>query len=227
MRLGDERPLASGSLKEDGRLEADRRAIAWSPGWFADGDWRWLHRRGDTASIYRAICRQSAREAAATGGTTAPMPGRIVKVLVETGAKGLAGQPVILLGDENGTQPCRTSTALVAVLSHRAGDPWWKAPSLPASDVIKEGWSLLPSVKIVEVGRATVRIVNEAGCADRRENQPDRGWQRWADGDRSRQFVSPKWVPQMADTAEVPAGLKRRAGVTYSVPTPNLKDWRR
>lgn len=36
-------------------------------------------------------------------------------------------------------------------------------------------------------------------------------------------FVSPKWVPQMADNAEVLAGLQRRPGVTYSVLTPNLK----
>jgi hydroxymethylglutaryl-CoA lyase len=36
-------------------------------------------------------------------------------------------------------------------------------------------------------------------------------------------FVSPKWVPQMADNAAVMAGLQRRAGVRYSVLTPNLK----
>ncbi len=36
-------------------------------------------------------------------------------------------------------------------------------------------------------------------------------------------FVSPKWVPQMADNAEVMAGIQRRPGVRYSVLTPNLK----
>ena len=36
-------------------------------------------------------------------------------------------------------------------------------------------------------------------------------------------FVSPKWVPQMADNAEVMAGLQRQAGVRYSVLTPNLQ----
>jgi hydroxymethylglutaryl-CoA lyase len=36
-------------------------------------------------------------------------------------------------------------------------------------------------------------------------------------------FVSPKWVPQMADNAEVMAGIKRQAGVRYSVLTPNLQ----
>ena len=36
-------------------------------------------------------------------------------------------------------------------------------------------------------------------------------------------YVSPKWVPQMADNAEVMAGVQRRRGVRYSVLTPNLK----
>lgn len=36
-------------------------------------------------------------------------------------------------------------------------------------------------------------------------------------------FVSPKWVSQMADQAEVMRGLKRRPGVGYPVLTPNLK----
>ncbi|QFT85430.1 Hydroxymethylglutaryl-CoA lyase YngG [Halomonas sp. THAF12] len=36
-------------------------------------------------------------------------------------------------------------------------------------------------------------------------------------------FVSPKWVPQMADHREVMHGLRRHQGVTYSALTPNLK----
>jgi hydroxymethylglutaryl-CoA lyase len=36
-------------------------------------------------------------------------------------------------------------------------------------------------------------------------------------------FVSPKWVPQMADAAEVMAGIARKPGVRYSVLTPNMK----
>ncbi|MGY0195036.1 hydroxymethylglutaryl-CoA lyase [Leptothrix sp. BB-4] len=38
-------------------------------------------------------------------------------------------------------------------------------------------------------------------------------------------YVSPKWVPQMADNAEVMAGITRQPGVRYSVLTPNLKGW--
>ena len=36
-------------------------------------------------------------------------------------------------------------------------------------------------------------------------------------------YVSPKWVPQMADNHEVMAGMSRQSGVRYSVLTPNLK----
>ncbi len=36
-------------------------------------------------------------------------------------------------------------------------------------------------------------------------------------------FVSPKWVPQMADAAEVLAGIRRRPEVRVSVLTPNMK----
>jgi hydroxymethylglutaryl-CoA lyase len=36
-------------------------------------------------------------------------------------------------------------------------------------------------------------------------------------------FVSPKWVPQMADHAEVIAGIRKRPGVAYPVLVPNMK----
>jgi hydroxymethylglutaryl-CoA lyase len=36
-------------------------------------------------------------------------------------------------------------------------------------------------------------------------------------------FVSPKWVPQMADNAQVMAGVQRKKGVRYSVLTPNMQ----
>lgn len=36
-------------------------------------------------------------------------------------------------------------------------------------------------------------------------------------------FVSPKWMPQLADAAEVMAGIERAEGVSYLVLTPNMK----
>ncbi len=38
-------------------------------------------------------------------------------------------------------------------------------------------------------------------------------------------FVSPKWVPQMADGAEVMAGITRRPGTSYAALTPNMKGY--
>lgn len=38
-------------------------------------------------------------------------------------------------------------------------------------------------------------------------------------------FVSPKWVPQMADSAEVLAGITRAPGVRYAALTPNLRGY--
>ncbi|WP_299839734.1 hydroxymethylglutaryl-CoA lyase [uncultured Paracoccus sp.] len=38
-------------------------------------------------------------------------------------------------------------------------------------------------------------------------------------------FVSPKWVPQMGDAAEVMAGITRAPGISYAVLTPNIKGY--
>src|SRR5688572_3177487 len=38
-------------------------------------------------------------------------------------------------------------------------------------------------------------------------------------------FVSPKWIPQMADHTEVLEGVRRKPGVAYPVLTPNLKGY--
>ena len=40
-------------------------------------------------------------------------------------------------------------------------------------------------------------------------------------------FVSPKWVPQLADAAEVMAGIARRPGIAYPVLVPNEQGYAR
>lgn len=40
-------------------------------------------------------------------------------------------------------------------------------------------------------------------------------------------FVSPKWVPQMADSEQVLAGIRRAPGVRYAALTPNMKGFER
>jgi hydroxymethylglutaryl-CoA lyase len=51
------------------------------------------------------------------------------------------------------------------------------------------------------------------------ESLQDIGCQRIEAGS----FVSPKWVPQMADSAKVFTQIKRQTGVVYSALTPNLR----
>jgi hydroxymethylglutaryl-CoA lyase len=83
----------------------------------------------------------------------------------------------------------------------------------------------LPShVKLFEVG-ARDGLQNEAApvtAADKIEliNQlSSAGFTQIETGS----FVSPKWVPQMANSAEVFAGIARKPTVRYSALTPNLK----
>jgi hydroxymethylglutaryl-CoA lyase len=40
-------------------------------------------------------------------------------------------------------------------------------------------------------------------------------------------FVNPKWVPQMADSAEVFAGITRKPNITYAALVPNLQGYER
>jgi hydroxymethylglutaryl-CoA lyase len=84
--------------------------------------------------------------------------------------------------------------------------------------------SLPSSVRLVEVGPRDglqnekqpisvsdkVRLVNDLSAAGLRYVEVG-------------SFVSPKWVPQMAGSAEVFAGIQRSPGVTYAALTPNLK----
>lgn len=79
-------------------------------------------------------------------------------------------------------------------------------------------------VKIVEVGprdglQNESKTVPAAIKVDLIERLADAGLRMIEAGS----FVSPKWVPQMADTAEVMARIQRREGVTYPVLVPNMK----
>jgi hydroxymethylglutaryl-CoA lyase len=80
----------------------------------------------------------------------------------------------------------------------------------------------------------TVRIV-EVGPRDGLQNEPGAVptavkvelIERLADAGlpavEATAFVSPKWIPQMADHAEVMQRIRRKPGVSYPVLTPNLK----
>jgi hydroxymethylglutaryl-CoA lyase len=84
--------------------------------------------------------------------------------------------------------------------------------------------TLPPKVRLVEVGprdglqneKATVATGVKIALIDRLTEAGFAAIEATA-------FVSPKWVPQMADAADVMAGIRRREGVRYPVLTPNMK----
>jgi hydroxymethylglutaryl-CoA lyase len=83
---------------------------------------------------------------------------------------------------------------------------------------------LPPRVRMVEVGprdglqneQASVPTEIKVGLIDR---LTDAG----LPAIEATSFVSPKWVPQMADNARVMAAIRRKPGVRYPVLTPNLQ----
>ena len=83
---------------------------------------------------------------------------------------------------------------------------------------------LPPSVRLVEVGPRD-GLQNEATMvpADVKVALIDRLSEAGCPAIEATSFVSPKWVPQMADAADVMARIRRRPGVRYPVLTPNLK----
>ena len=83
----------------------------------------------------------------------------------------------------------------------------------------------LPSkVKIVEVGpRDGLQNEKETIPADVKIELVNRLTQAGFPNIEAASFVSPKWVPQMATSSEVMAGIARKSGVIYSALTPNMK----
>jgi len=83
----------------------------------------------------------------------------------------------------------------------------------------------LPSrVKIVEVSpRDGLQNEKELISTDIKVELIDRLTAAGFPNIETTSFVSPKWVPQMADAADVMSRIQRKPGVIYSVLTPNLK----
>lgn len=81
-----------------------------------------------------------------------------------------------------------------------------------------------PRVKIVEVGpRDGLQNEKSPVSIDTRVNLIEALAEAGLTTIESGSFVSPKWVPQMADTAVVLSRLCRRAAVSYPVLVPNTK----
>jgi hydroxymethylglutaryl-CoA lyase len=79
-------------------------------------------------------------------------------------------------------------------------------------------------VKIVEVGpRDGLQNEKEAVAASVKIELVDRLSRAGFRNIEAASFVSPKWVPQMATSGEVMAGIERRPGTLYSALTPNMQ----
>ncbi|WP_425405188.1 hydroxymethylglutaryl-CoA lyase [Hwanghaeella sp.] len=79
-------------------------------------------------------------------------------------------------------------------------------------------------VKIVEVGpRDGLQNEKAAVSTDQKVELIDRLSETGLKVIESGAFVSPKWVRQMADSADVMARIKRKPGISYPVLAPNLK----
>lgn len=85
-----------------------------------------------------------------------------------------------------------------------------------------------PQVRVVEVGprdglqneKAIVPAATKIELIDRLSDSGLRCIEATS-------FVSPKWIPQLADAAEVYAGIRKRPGVSYPVLVPNLQGYQR
>jgi hydroxymethylglutaryl-CoA lyase len=79
-------------------------------------------------------------------------------------------------------------------------------------------------VKMVDVGPRD-GLQNEPGVVstDAKVELVDRLTAAGLPAVEATSFVSPKWVPQMADAAQVMARIRRKPGVSYPVLVPNLK----
>ncbi|PRX10809.1 UNVERIFIED_ORG: hydroxymethylglutaryl-CoA lyase [Martelella mediterranea] len=83
-------------------------------------------------------------------------------------------------------------------------------------------------VRIYEVGpRDGLQNENMLIPADRKIELIDRLSRAGFEKIEATSFVSPKWVPQLADAEAVLAGIKRRPGTNYAALTPNMKGYER
>src|SRR3954469_13741523 len=79
-------------------------------------------------------------------------------------------------------------------------------------------------VKLVEVGpRDGLQNEQQTIPADIKVELINRLTQAGFQNIEAASFVSPKWVPQMATSAEVMAGITRKSGIMYSALVPNMK----
>src|SRR4051812_47801087 len=87
-----------------------------------------------------------------------------------------------------------------------------------------KSWSVPDFVRVVDVGPRD-GLQNEPGSVptDVKIELIERLAEAGLPAVEATAFVSPKWIPQMADHTEVLERIRRKQGVSYPVLTPNLK----
>ncbi len=102
---------------------------------------------------------------------------------------------------------------------HFRGDPWPVIDSLIGEGMLAEGIEVISQGGLIVGAGHNIFVVDENA-----DVMPVPEWLIAARANvEAASFVSPKWVPQMADGAEVMAGIARRPGTIYSVLVPNLR----
>ena len=186
-----------------------------------------VRRRRGVRAHRGASAANAARRCSHHGSLTAPMPATVLRVLVKAGDTVRRGDSLVILEAMKMELPVRATTAGTVRAVH-----------------CREGELVQPGVTLVEIDEldetATKhdlppRHDRRSGAArwpaERVRDGVDRQT-RWRSSiccrppacrsSKSSAFVSPKWVPQMADAGEVFAGITRRPGVRYTALVPNL-----
>ena len=141
-----------------------------------------------------------------------------------------------LTASSNDRQVARQLVALAGLQATSRRRPMSNCANAPPRTVAV--WSALPAVH--RTTRPAVRVsVYEVGPRDGLQAEKavvplpvkleliDRLGRSWPDVIEATSFVSPRWVPQLADADELMAALRRRPGVRYPVLVPNERGFER
>jgi biotin carboxyl carrier protein len=173
-------------------------------------------------------------EAGHPGHLAAPMSGTVVAVMVKPGDSVEKGAPLVVLEAMKMEHTIAAPAAgVVVAVNYGVGDRVAEGADLvdvedPAGRQGRGAMNVRPelprAVRLCEVGPRD-GLQNEKAMVptDVKVALIDMLTDAGLPAIEATSFVSPKWVPQMADAADVMARIARKAGVRYPVLTPNLK----
>ena len=231
------RPRSEGSCPGDARGLARRQRIARRA--VRDGDRSSSGATGAYIEFERAAARPP-RAAEHGADLVAPMPGRVRRTLVRGRGARRTGQVAHRArGHEDGARdPGPAATASSSGFRAREGDlvdaGAELARSIDVAGCVAHGYpgkSTRSGGRTCRNGSPSTRSAPATACRTRRRRSPSgkRAFRRPADRrraagrSRSGSFVSPRAVPQLADTEEVFRRIHKASGVRYPALVPNEK----